>query len=292
MTTPSPHESSADPRHPSVEQLADLAEDLLPADRAAAVRTHLADCPECADTTAALTELTALLAADPIEPMPQEVARRIDAALAAAQPSTPTAPITPPTPAAPTVPGAPAAPLSPGAPPARADRSTRAAGRPGRRRRFVLAAAACLAVFGLGGGLLLSQQSASRPAASAVSTSTPDTATHPAAGTKPTGPEFTAAGLPDQVRALLRPSALVQPHTTTEQGETGNLPPDCVQLAIPAHQGEVPLLTAHGSYQGSAVDVYVFRAAGDPESLDAYLVAPGCSTAPAVVELHQQVPAH
>jgi hypothetical protein len=109
------------------------------------------------------------------------------------------------------------------------------------------------------------------------------------------GPEFTAAGLPDQIHGLLPAPGGVQSHTAPRQNGTApseDLPPDCIQRAVTGHQGEPPLLTAHGGYQGAPVTVYVYRLAADPSRLDVFLLAPGCTTAPATVLLQQQIPAH
>lgn len=70
--------------HPDVDEISALAEGLLSPSGAASVRDHLEDCPECADTLAALEEIRELLGAAPApSPMPLDVAERIDAALAA-----------------------------------------------------------------------------------------------------------------------------------------------------------------------------------------------------------------
>jgi hypothetical protein len=293
--TPDPVEPAADASHPDVETLADLSEDLLPEAEAAALRTHLAGCPECADTLAALTEVAALLAADQVPPMPADVALRLDAALADAQP--PSAPSPTSAPGTPGTPHPAAAPSRAAAgPPTRSDRGSRPAGaRPRRRRRLVLAAAACLAALGVGtAGLALSGQSSLRPAAASG-------AAQAVEGQRPmsaTGPQFTAAGLPEEIQRLLPPSpgaGAAQPHSTTRQDESapaaGRLP-DCVERAVTGHAGESPLVVAHGGYQGAPVDVYVFRLAADPTRLDVFLLTPGCTTAPATVLLQQQIPAH
>jgi hypothetical protein len=69
--------------HPEVEEISDLAEDLLTPERAAEVRSHLTDCPSCADVLAALAEISELLGEPPAPvAMPLDVAVRIDAALA------------------------------------------------------------------------------------------------------------------------------------------------------------------------------------------------------------------
>ncbi|MDH6143191.1 hypothetical protein P3T35_005220 [Kitasatospora sp. GP30] len=274
--TPDPVEPAADASHPDVETLADLSEDLLAPAEAAALRTHLAGCPECADTLAALTEVAALLAADPVEPMPAEVALRIDAALAAAQP--------------PSTPSAPPAAAAPGrgtaGPPARSDRSSRPGGARSRRRRLVLAVAGCLAALGLGAtGLVLSQQGGSQPTAASAIAPNPEQQ-HPLSVA---GPEFTAAGLPEQIDRLLPSGSGGQPHASAQQSGGGL--PDCVQQSVTGHQGETPLLITHGGYRGAPVDVYVFRLADDPGRLDVFLLTPGCTTAPAAVQLEQQIPA-
>ncbi|MFD7832254.1 hypothetical protein ACFV6I_32880, partial [Kitasatospora sp. NPDC059803] len=131
--------------HPSVDELADLAEGLVEsADAARTLRRHLDDCAECRETADALGEVQALLGAVEAPPMPADVAARLDAALAAAAASaateeeaenaplaasraaTPTlAPRAAAAPAAP--PSRPAAPTGPGRPPPR--------GRGGGRRR-------------------------------------------------------------------------------------------------------------------------------------------------------------
>ena len=43
--------------HPTVEELADAAEGLLPGERAAAVAQHLAECDDCRQTVAALGDV-------------------------------------------------------------------------------------------------------------------------------------------------------------------------------------------------------------------------------------------
>src|SRR5690606_19996122 len=70
--------------HPDVAEISDLTEGLLAPDRTAAVRQHLDGCDLCAEVHASLEEIRGLLGAVPGPPrMPDDVARRIDAALAA-----------------------------------------------------------------------------------------------------------------------------------------------------------------------------------------------------------------
>ncbi|GAA0642751.1 hypothetical protein GCM10009535_20110 [Streptomyces thermocarboxydovorans] len=70
--------------HPDVAEISDLTEGLLPPDRTTAVRRHLDECELCADVHASLEEIRSLLgtAPGPLR-MPDDVAGRIDAALAA-----------------------------------------------------------------------------------------------------------------------------------------------------------------------------------------------------------------
>ncbi|MDQ1027738.1 anti-sigma factor RsiW [Streptomyces umbrinus] len=70
--------------HPDVEEISDLTEGLLPPTRTADVRRHLDDCTLCADVYDSLEEIRGLLGTLPGPPrMPDDVAGRIDAALAA-----------------------------------------------------------------------------------------------------------------------------------------------------------------------------------------------------------------
>ncbi|MDT0567957.1 hypothetical protein RM704_10820 [Streptomyces sp. DSM 3412] len=70
--------------HPEVTEISDLSEGLLPPARTADVRRHLDECPLCSDVHASLEEIRSLLGTLPGPPrMPDDVAGRIDAALAA-----------------------------------------------------------------------------------------------------------------------------------------------------------------------------------------------------------------
>ncbi|QFQ98787.1 hypothetical protein F9278_24415 [Streptomyces phaeolivaceus] len=70
--------------HPEVTEISDLSEGLLPPSRTSDVRQHLEECPLCADVYASLEEIRSLLGTLPGPPrMPDDVAGRIDAALAA-----------------------------------------------------------------------------------------------------------------------------------------------------------------------------------------------------------------
>ncbi len=69
--------------HPPIEQIADLQAGLLPADQAAEVSAHLADCSACTDVGERLTDVSGLLAEAGRQPvtMPDQVANSIEAAI-------------------------------------------------------------------------------------------------------------------------------------------------------------------------------------------------------------------
>jgi hypothetical protein len=70
--------------HPDVAEISDLAEGILPSARTIDIRRHLESCALCADVYASLGEIQDLLGTlPPPAAMPDDVAARIDAALAA-----------------------------------------------------------------------------------------------------------------------------------------------------------------------------------------------------------------
>ncbi|MGI3783240.1 MAG: zf-HC2 domain-containing protein [Janthinobacterium lividum] len=71
--------------HPSRDTLADAAEGLLRPDEAAVVDAHVAGCADCRATTAAFSEVSTVLAADPAPAMPPAVALRLGRVLATEQ---------------------------------------------------------------------------------------------------------------------------------------------------------------------------------------------------------------
>lgn len=73
--------------HPEVAEISALGEGLLPPQRAARVRAHLGACALCADVQSSLAEIHHGLTTLPSPPrMPEDIAARIDAALAAEPP--------------------------------------------------------------------------------------------------------------------------------------------------------------------------------------------------------------
>lgn len=70
--------------HPHIDELADLAEELLPPDRTAELEAHLGGCSDCTRLLAAVRAVPALLADVPSPRIPSEVAARLDSVLHAA----------------------------------------------------------------------------------------------------------------------------------------------------------------------------------------------------------------
>ena len=68
--------------HIDIDELADAAAGLLDEGRAREVAVHVAGCPSCQASAAALRRVSELLAAEPAPPMPPQVAARLDTVLA------------------------------------------------------------------------------------------------------------------------------------------------------------------------------------------------------------------
>lgn len=76
-------------QHPEVSEISDLTEGLLSPSRTAEVQQHVAGCDLCSEVRDSLEEIRGLLGTMPVpEPMPDDIAARIDAALAAEARST------------------------------------------------------------------------------------------------------------------------------------------------------------------------------------------------------------
>ncbi len=123
--------------HPTIDQIADHEAGLLSADDAPWIVEHLADCEVCSETSERLAQVGALLreTGASTQPIPVEVAQRLDAALDIA-----------------------AAERAAGVPSLSERRADRAdpAGHPAtprRRGRWVIGAAAAIAVFAVGGAI-------------------------------------------------------------------------------------------------------------------------------------------
>ncbi|MFB6548938.1 anti-sigma factor family protein [Streptomyces sp. NPDC056405] len=281
--------------HPDVAEISDLAEGLLPPSRITDVRQHLETCELCADVYASLEEIQGLLGTLPGPTrMPDDVAGRIDAALAAEAllSSTVPDPLEPtPTPAA----AAPAAseetdsarhvsretsaatdrpsgharPSSTG--PGRKDRK-----RSGRRRIAVLGAVAAAAAIGLG-SVIVSSVTGGSPS---DDTALADT--------------FSEGKLKEQVADLVakeQGGAQNGPRTPRSFGmesETGGenrvfkqpTVPECVRKGI--GRDDAALATKEGVYKGKEALLVVLPDASNDSRVTAYIVESTCVTQPAV----------
>ncbi|MFH9658186.1 anti-sigma factor family protein [Streptomyces sp. NPDC017248] len=280
--------------HPDVAEISDLTEGLLPPDRDRRVRSHLATCAACADVCASLEEIRDLLGCVPEpERMPDDVAARLDAALAAeaapaagaedpavyraAHPEAvstedPTAPVSRETSPLPDRPaGRSRAATGPG----------RKDSRQGRRRgRFVFGAVLTAAVLGAGGLVVSSlHDNSGQPSAQGTPTAS--------AGT------FSGDSVQNQVRSLLTtgktlPQGSDRPGQRAEGGtdspdstegpstlvQTAVPVPDCVRQAL--HQSTDVLGAKTGTYAGKAAYLVVVADAQDSRRITAYVVDAAC----------------
>ncbi|MFF3599419.1 anti-sigma factor [Kitasatospora indigofera] len=325
MTPPTSSPHPAGP-HPSIDELADLAEELIEdRDTADSLREHLAGCPECRETLAALAEVSELLGSVETPAMPADIARRIDAALAAeaAGAGRPTPPAVGPAsdPAAAERAGSsgqpaaarprqehrPAPTAPPTAPPAGPGRTRRRS-----RRRVLLGTAFALAAVTLGALLLRTPApdqaadtaagaaAASAPSLSAPSPGIPSPGLPSVGGPSLGGGQRPGSEAPQEQPAIKGGAPVYTEETLAEQARRlvrAASPSDGTDLstrtAAPcAPAGTGPLLAdGRGTFGGVPVDVLVYAVPGDPGRLDVYLVASDCGAAPATVLLHRSVPA-
>ncbi|MFJ9839032.1 hypothetical protein ACIRYZ_00945 [Kitasatospora sp. NPDC101155] len=280
--------------HPSVEELADLAEGLIePAGTAEALRRHLDGCAECRETVDALAEVQALLGAVEPEPMPADIAARLDAALAQAARTeaadrpqeaagTDRRTVTP----APPVRAA-AAPSAPPSRPVSATGPGRPRPRPRRRRAgLLLGATAVLAALGLGGALLLNSSApADRPSVAAGAPAGTSAGDQSARTPRSTGPVtvYREDQLTAQVQQLLARSGSAPGLRATGPAKSdaaapaeGIRPELNTPAPCPAPAAGTPLATDRGSFQGAPVEVLVYPAPGRPGFVDVYLRSPDC----------------
>lgn len=263
--------------HPDPAEIAALDEDLLSEPEAEALRDHLAGCASCAEIHADLLALRQELRALPAPPIPEDVAARIDAALAAEaaavsreteQPAPTLMPVTRP-----------------------------------RWPRMALAAVGAIVAVGL--GAILTQpfigQSTQQDGAANAEDADEDTA---ALATEP---------LEDQVRELLAETEDAPGTLSTMEGTEGDLAepspesatggeepseggaeeesgaatpqeaepvtdvPSCVEDAI--GRQEAPLAAEEEDYGGVDAYLVLFRHTADPERVDAYVVDADCVSA-------------
>lgn len=276
--------------HPEVTEISDLTEGLLPPERGAAVRAHIADCPLCADVQDSLEEIRGLLGTLPgPQRMPADIAGRIDAALAAEALLAATEPDVPrgtPTPT--DVPrgtstgpdGHASAPTGPG-------RSHR-----GRRwRRGLIVTASVAAVFGL--GVLLYQAGGdgidSGSNDTAGSSKKMDAAVDPIAG---------------QVQRLLHGSATQkaagEPESPMLSGPGvagGTVPPKPPPVSVPdcvlkaTQRTGTPLAADREPFRGTDSYLVVLPHPDDGSLVDAFVVSASCTaTSPGAVLFRNTYP--
>ncbi|GAA4795839.1 hypothetical protein [Streptomyces ziwulingensis] len=272
--------------HPDVAEISDLTEGLLPPSRTADVRRHLGACGLCADVHASLEEIRGLLGTLPGPPrMPDDVAGRIDAALAAqalldadaaadadAEREDP-ADVSRETSAATGRPSGHARAATTG--PGRKNRT-----RSGRRRVAALGTALAAAALGLGAVIVSSVDDGGSPDDPGQRAALADT--------------FSEGKLERQVTGLL----LGETHAQSNRGRTpGSLGvesesstgnrvfqqptvPDCVQRGI--GREDAALATEEGVYQNREALLVVLPAVGDDSRVTAYLVETACVRQPSL----------
>lgn len=281
--------------HPDVAEISDLAEGLLPPSRSADLRRHLDACELCAEVHVSLEEIRGLLGTLP-EPsaMPDDVAHRIDAALAAEAllntvvPDTATAAQDTTAPTQDTAASAPSRVSRETSPStARPAGHARAAGTgPGRkerqragRRKAVVLGAAFAAAIGLGAVLVPSLTGDDGPGSTArgQKTAVADT--------------FSESKLEQQVTDLLAgaQNSRTPRSSVGVQGEPdGNSPrvfqqptvPECVQKGIA--QSDSALAIEEGTFEGKDALLVVLPDASDSTRVTAYLMDATCRQDPSV----------
>ena len=303
MTASASHLNLDSSGHPDVEAISECLEDLLSPEATAELTAHLSTCPECSEVRDTLDEIRTLLGDTGTPRLPEDIAARIDAALAAEAalelPNPPDSPesaaVATESPAASPVRSPAAASAPPSKPSTARPGPTGPAGRrTGRRvatglRRAVIGLVT-LAVAGLIGTAILRMPSTTTKGAASSS-----------AGPAVSEQVFSAAGFTAEIQALLLPSSASgkQP-LTAEPGKSpaeSTLPqavsqptvPDCALAAV-GRSGQSPLVSSIGIYSGTAVYALVFPDRKDPTHfVDAYLVnfrctAPAGSTSPVLLQ--------
>ncbi|MFE8912840.1 anti-sigma factor family protein [Streptomyces globisporus] len=298
-------------QHPEVSEISDLTEGVLAPSRTAEVQQHLAECDLCAEVRDSLEEIRGLLGTMPdAEPMPEDIAARIDAALAAEArpaPSTENEPVvvsreTTTAEGATTdrtATGSASVTGSASAPDRPAGRSSAATGpgrRPTRRRRtVVLGTAFGAAVIGMSVFFLQSL-------APSGDASTSDTDSGVSAADS-SAPAYADGTLEAQVRDLIGDEASqkspgvkkVPPEADTKSSSEALTPeaepsrspmkapvvavPSCVQKAT--GRTTPALALDEGTYRGTDAYLVVLPHTSDSSRVQAYVVASSCvDTAP------------
>ncbi|MBC9726445.1 anti-sigma factor [Streptomyces sp. TRM68367] len=278
--------------HPDVAEISDLAEGILPPSRTTDVRRHLDECELCADVYTSLEEIRGLFGTLPGPPrMPDDVAGRIDAALAAEALLNATAAesedapallsasrsaseedegghVSRETPAPADRPSGHARASTTG--PGRKERTRR-----GRRRLAVLGAVFTAAALGLSSVIVSSlNDSPSGDTAHGNATAPADT--------------FSARKLEKQVTDLLAKGKSAAdgsrtPHSLGIEGTEGpstlkDTVPECIREGI--GRNDAALATEEGTYKGTAALLVVLPDASDATRVTAYIVDATCVKKP------------
>ncbi|MEV6883162.1 hypothetical protein [Streptomyces sp. NPDC051135] len=264
--------------HPDVAEISDLAEGVLPSTRASDVGRHLEICASCADVRASLEEIRGLLGTLPAPgPMPDDVAARIEAALAA-ESVVGTADGTPVSRETSTPADRPAGHArSSSTGPGRKDR------RRGGRRRIAVLGAVAAAAIGLGSVVVssLAGGSPSDDTAHEQQTALADT--------------FSEGQLKAKVTGLVEDGGAQNGSRTPrsfdlESENGGETPenhvfkqptvPECIQRGI--GRGDAAIATEPGVYQGKEAMLVVLPDAADDTKVTAYIVDSACVEDPSV----------
>lgn len=280
--------------HPDVTEISDLTEGLLPPSRSADVRGHLDECTLCAEVYDSLEEIRSLLGTLPgPSRMPDDVAGRIDAALAAEARLNTTTPVSAgadqgnPSRGSKdrghvsretsTVPDRPSGHSHGSTGPGRMNRPRR-----GRRRTVALSTVFTAAALGLG-GLLIQSMGSSDPDKGPSS---------PSARQSESGNTFAGEKLDLQVAGLLaeakknRGFRSSRPQGTDSKESQGvfNAPSDSVPVCITRgiDRDAIPLASREGSYQGKDAYLVVLPAVTDTGRVTAYVVDSTCVDKPSL----------
>jgi len=286
MTAAASHLNLDSSGHPDIETIAEYVEDLLAPEATAELSAHLTGCPACRESREALEEIRSLLGETEVPSIPEDVALRIDAALAAeaAVPSAGVHQADGPRRALP----------APGAAPRGSVGPFRAAG-PGdsrRRARRLRRAALGMASLAACGLIITAVLNTHTTESSSAKGAAAGGFSRAASGAGPRFTAFSQAGFTQQIQTLLAPPA-DQSNEPQIQGDgqhpesastrsTGEpvavTAPGCV-LASVDRPGSRPTSVFLGTYQNIEVYALVYPAAGNPaHAVQAYLVDAACTT--------------
>ncbi|MDT0609701.1 anti-sigma factor [Streptomyces lancefieldiae] len=274
--------------HPDVAEISDLTEGLLPPSRTTDLRGHLETCAPCSDVYASLVEIQGLLGTLP-EPqrMPDDVATRIDAALAAEALLNAKAPEAvedashdgPPVSRETTV--------SADRPSGHARSSTTGPGRKdrrrnGRRRVAVLGAVAAAAALGIGSVIVASLTGDGPSDETAQGQRSAPVDTFSEGQLKKQVVELVADGQGGSGSRTPRSFGMESENRTENRVFTQPTVPECVQNAI--GRDDPALAAQEGVYKGKEALLVVLPDTRNDSRVTAYIVESTCVHHPAVGE--------